>query len=504
MHHAHGLVFIFQACHAPGLSAAAGLLEQLGKACTAAADELQQTFKQQQHEPPQQHQQQHRPAKGMRSGFFGSSQRQQQPAQPARQQQQQQAALQLNNGLKLASALLLPWTSLTMSELSIATCNALFDDAAWRASILPAVKLMLAILRAQGSPAASSGGGGINEDEQCVRVHNLMSAALNLAQAITVGPYAHAAVRDQPHVQQLLKTPELHQLMIAAAALLIGLLHQQQQGRAAVDAAAVVRCLSNSSAAATYATDTSSRNSSSSSKVPAHHARVLDVLGMSALNAEPFCASKPASSQRSKEFHSSMLQNHDIVLPALLKALSYCLMISCEGSDNSALAPAAGEEGAIVVSWHHVNNSSSSSSSSENNNSSSGPPSTWQQLLPAVVGMMGEAVQLGLSPEICAGAVSVIMPTVRQDFSSWKQREGAAAVSELALQVGPAVLHTVQQQQQQHMTPQQMQQQTQQQFQQQAQAETDAMAWQYALWNWAVALTNAVNAGEVTAGLGFQ
>jgi hypothetical protein len=354
------------------------------------------------------------------------------------------------------------WVSILLPEASAASSNALFEDAATRTSVLPAVKLMLAVLRVHSSPAASSSGSNISygsADKQWERVQNALVCATNLAQAITVGPRAGGEVRSKPLVQQVLTAPELQQLLIAAAAWMAGLLHQQQQGRAAVDAAAVVRCLSNSAAAATYAIDTSSRHSSSSKrssssskrssssssssiKVLPHHARVLELLEMSVLIADPSCPNSPASTQSAREFCDIMLQD-DIIVTAVFKAAGFCL-------DHCNIKRF---ESASSSSWC----------------------STLPQLPPALLCMLAEVVQLGPGPEVCAAVLSGLTPTLVMDMNVWQDSAGAAAVSDVAVHVGPAVLHLVQQQEQLK--------------------EDDIKHCQYALWYWGTALMSAVGAG---------
>jgi hypothetical protein len=331
---------------------------------------------------------------------------------------------------------------------------------------------MLAMLRVQSNPAArrnsSSSSSSISAAEQWQRMQNVIACTFNIAQVITAGPYTHAVVRSKPHVQQVLASGELRQLLVAAAAWIVGLLHQQQQGRAAVDAAAVVRCLSNSSAAATYATGTSSQDSSSSNVVLPRHLKVLHVLGVSALLANPSDSSSPASTQQAKDFGNNILRGMNPLLHALLEATAMSLECS---SDSSTIA----DTRTSAVSWRPVDAYNSSSSSS----SSSAAFSTWQRVVPELVRMLVELVQLGLPAEACEAAMTTVMQLSAQHHHAgvWQQPAGSAALSELVVQLGLPVLHAVQQQQQQQQTQQQ----------------SKHLA--YALWSWAAAVFNAAGVG---------
>jgi hypothetical protein len=360
------------------------------------------------------------------------------------------------------------WVNLALRNSDLPSSKALFEEAAPRASLLPAVKLMLALLQVRDSPGASNNKcAGL----QWRQAQNVLSSAINIAQAIAFWPCSHPGVCAQPHVQQLLTAPELRQLLLAVAAWLVSVLHQQQQGQAAVDATAVVRCLSNSSAAATYATGTSSRrSSSSSSKVPTRHARVLELLGVIALLPDPSCRNSPANSHRAKQFRDRMLQKFDFMISAVLRSAAFCMEISAEGSPllNGEAPAATNQQDTYYLSYHVYNDSNSSSAS----------PSIWQQLAPALMCMLAEVVQLGPTAEVANAALCLLMPTVRLDVTAWYQPAGAAAVGELALQAGPALLHAVQQQQQQQQQDKQM----------------DFSHSQFAAWHWGLAVMNAVSA----------
>jgi hypothetical protein len=102
-----------------------------------------------------------------------------------------------------------------------------------------------------------------------------------------------------------------------------------------------------------------------------------------------------------------------------------------------------------------------------------------QQVLPELMRMLVEVVQLGAPSEACAATMAAIMPVYQQDLDVWRQPAGAAAVSNLVLLLGPAVLHAVQQQRQQ---------------------QEELRHCQYAVWHWAVALGNAVGAGVFLKG----
>uniref|UniRef100_A0A383VT63 Uncharacterized protein n=1 Tax=Tetradesmus obliquus TaxID=3088 RepID=A0A383VT63_TETOB len=446
--------------------AAPGLLKPLAKACTALADELQQALKQ------QQQQQQQQPSQGERSGLCGNSRRQ----QPAPQQQHQPA--QLEEGLSVARGLQALWLDITLFELTKASCTALFAEALPRSTLLPTVKLVLVTLRAQDHPVAAAAGSSSSsssaraaEEPLFIQMQSALALAVNIAQAITAGPYQQAELRQKHAVQQLLAAPELRQLMVAAAAWLTGLLHQQKQGRAAVDAASVVRSLSNSNAAATY---TSAGSSSSSGggggKVPPHHARVLALLGMSA--ADP-CR---ASSESARKFNKSMLAKCDVSLTEVLKALSSGLEMIVEGSPLLSKQRRTAETSggvAYAASYYLVPRSSISSSSISS--SSISISSTWQQLLPLLMGILGGTVLMWPAAEARAAAVAALMPAIGQDVGLWQQQVAAAAVSELVVQLGPAVLHAVQQQQR---------------------SQEDAKHCQFALYYWALAAANAVGAAN--------
>jgi hypothetical protein len=230
------------------------------------------------------------------------------------------------------------WLNVALSELTVASSIALFDNAAARSSVLPAVKLTLLMLQAQdwyATRSSSSSSDGV--DEQWSQLQNALANASNVAQAIAAGPYDSFELRTKLEVQQLLAALELHPLLVTTAAWLTALLHQQRQGRTAVDAGSVVRNLSNSNAAAMYALDSSSsRNrssgssSSSSGKVLPHHAKVLEQLGMSA--ADPCRYMNAAGSQRVQAFFDAMLQASDVMLTSVFKAAALCLELSCAGS----------------------------------------------------------------------------------------------------------------------------------------------------------------------------
>jgi hypothetical protein len=361
------------------------------------------------------------------------------------------------------------WLPLAIPNIDAAVGNALLEDATLRASFVSTVKLLLALLRVQSSPAArSSSSSSSSASKQWQRLQNALACTFNIAQAMAAGPCAHRAVRSQPCVQQAVASMELRQLLVATAAWLVGLLHQAQQGRASVDAAAVVRCLSNSSAAATYAMDTSSQNSSSNVVLP-HHLKVLDILGVSALLANPLDPSSPASTQQANDYGSHTLRTSNILLYALFKATAYSVECSSESStvDNDSTSLVPGEPP-----------DTSSSSSSR------GGPSTWHQLLPDLVRMLVELMQLGVPAEGCQAAMRAALHLTMQHAGFWQQPAGSAALSELVVQLGLPVLHAVQQQQQQ-----------QQQAQQQQQTQDQARHLAYALWDWATTMFNAVSTG---------
>uniref|UniRef100_A0A383VQX1 Uncharacterized protein n=1 Tax=Tetradesmus obliquus TaxID=3088 RepID=A0A383VQX1_TETOB len=344
-------------------AAAQGLLQLLGSACKALADELQQALNQ--------------------------------------QQQQQQHAAKVENGLQLARSLLIMWQTLALPNLTKTSSVALFDDAAKRGSCLPAMQLLLVVLRAQCCPVASSSSSSSSRRSSGSRSRS--SSSSSSAEADQAWERLQNLLA-QWH-QTLHKPPLKHPW-------LTGLLHQQQQGRAAVDAAGVVRSLSNSSAAATYALGSSSSHTGSSSSstgasVPPHHSRVLQLLGVSAV--DPLSTGGPVSSQKARAFSDKMLQPamFNIVFPAVLKAVGFCLEISAAGSPLRCppQSPAAVGRGNTSVSSYMYEIAYSRSSGS----------STWAQLLPALMCTLVQAVQLGPTPDACSAAAAAVMATIRQD-----------------------------------------------------------------------------------------
>jgi hypothetical protein len=358
------------------------------------------------------------------------------------------------------------WLNLVVDNLDAAGVVALFSDAAVCASILPAVKLMLVMLQAHSSsnPASTSHINADGGNEPWAQVQTVLATVTNIAQALVAGPYADAVLRSKPGVMQLLTAPELHQLLLITAAWLAGLLHKQKQGRAAVHTASVVRSLSNSSAAAAYSLDTGS--SSSSINVPPHHIKVLELLGAPA--ADPGKHSSPDSYKEASAFCSAVLHSLDIMLPTTLKAAGFCLEISSAGSPLAAGAgvPALGGTATCVVSWQLLDKGAVPAASSCGFGS-------WRELLPVLVRMLAAIVQLGPCADAQQAAMMLLMPVVRLDMGVWQQPAGAAVVGELVMQLGPAVLHAVQQQQSQE----------------------DARYCQFAMWYWAVAVMNTIGAG---------
>uniref|UniRef100_A0A383VM02 Uncharacterized protein n=1 Tax=Tetradesmus obliquus TaxID=3088 RepID=A0A383VM02_TETOB len=360
------------------------------------------------------------------------------------------------------------WPQLALRELTTSTVVALFEDTALLASFLPVIKLSLVMLRAQRSNGSSSSSSAGGDTEPWRQAQTALVAAVNMAKALAAGPCTHGAMRSKPAVLQLLTAPELHQLLLAAAAWLTGLLHQQQQGRAAVNAAAVVRALSNTSASATYALDSCSSNGSS--KVLPHHSSVLELLGMPAV--DPCPPSRAASSKQAADFPrlaQRMLASN--ALAAVLQAAAMCLEVSADATPLvNGLAPAAaGSSSQKELSWYYYESDRSSSSNSSG--------SSWLQVLPALMCMLVQVAQLGPGSSTHAAAMAALMPTIRQDIGLWQRPAGAAAVAELVATLAPAVLHAVQQQQQED-------------------AIQCVVHCQYALWHWALAVTNTAGAGN--------
>jgi hypothetical protein len=366
--------------------------------------------------------------------------------------------------------MLLLWHSVTIDKLDRAGITALYSDAARCASILPAVKLMLAILQAQSSsnPASTSRTNTDGGNEPWAQTRAVLATTLEVAQVLTAGSH----MRSKPGAMQLLTAPEVPQLLLITAAWLTGLLHQQKQGRAAVHTSSVVRSLSNSSAAAAYPRN-SRGSSSSSAEVPPHHIQVLEMLGAPA--ADPGKHSSPASSQNARTLCTAIQQDLDFLLAATLTAAWDCIHIA---SPASCLAASMGGPGTVpegAASGQHTSPGSvpGSSSSSSSSGSSSGSSSSWGQLLLALARMLVGVLQLGPCSHARQAAMSLMMWITRQDMGVWQQPAGAAVVGEMVMQLGPAVLHAVQQQQSQE----------------------DAENCQFALWYWAVAVMNSVGTG---------
>jgi hypothetical protein len=100
--------------------------------------------------------------------------------------------------------------------------------------------------------------------------------------------------------------------------------------------------------------------------------------------------------------------------------------------------------------------------------------------VPALTRMLAAVVQLGPCSNARQSALMLLTTIVRQDMSVWQQPAGAAVVGEMVMQLGPAVLHAHQQQQQ---------------------SQADAKDCQFALWYWAVTLMNTVRAGGCCTGV---
>jgi hypothetical protein len=327
----------------------------------------------------------------------------------------------------------------------------LFSDAAALSSMLPAVKLLLVLLQAQEPQvlrhlrSSTSSSSSDTESTTWHYVQLALSTACNLAKSIICGPGQRYALRQEPAVQQLLAAPELQQLMLVTGACLAGMLHQQQQGKAEASPAEVVRALSNTAAAAVYA------GSSSSSKLEPYHTKVLELLQVPA--ADPFRQSDPASIF-AKGFLSTFLNGLHLVLRTTLLVTEHCFAAS-----KRAENPFAGLLGTPA--------GPSSSSSSV---------CSWQQLAPVLVCMLVGIVQMVPDFKVRQAALERLMSVTVKDSSVWSRYAAAGAVTDVVLQLGPAVLHAVQQQRQQE--------------------EQDEKLCEKVLRSWALDLMHGLTAGE--------
>jgi hypothetical protein len=440
----------------------AGVLPSLAAACSALAAELQQAVQQQQ---PQ----------GMRGGFFTNC-----PPPGSRNQQQFSKTEQ---GLGLATALLGLWNCVMTCPRTNSAVRT-FHNTALQGTILPAVKVLLAVLRARSmlpvhaalssrtssssssssnSSGSSSGSSMLNinmlggarlaasNDAEEFLPHNGVSCELQAVQVLTGcllnGAHSHPALLQQPATAKLLAAPELQQLLLIAAAWLSDTLYKQKQGQAAVDAVGVLRALSNSSAAATH-TGTSRRglartrssSSSSSSRLEPRHCKVLELLGIRSSDpSRPAGASNTALHEQLS--NGQVLEDLDGSLEGVCIAAELC--IECSNAPSRRRVAAAVDDSAAGASAMTSQRGSNSSSSS----SSSGGDAMWQQLAPSVARMLVNVALLNPAPKAACAAMSLLVTVYNRDPSLWGQPSAAAAVCDMAVLLGPALLHIVLQQQ---------------------------------------------------------
>jgi hypothetical protein len=104
--------------------------------------------------------------------------------------------------------------------------------------------------------------------------------------------------------------------------------------------------------------------------------------------------------------------------------------------------------------------------------------------------MLVGVVQMGPDVGVRAAAVKLLWAVAAWDCDKWAQPAGAAAVSNMLGQLGPAVLHAVQQQQQQQQQHQQ------QQHQQQQQHLLKVEQTQQLLSTWSMLMMHVASAGK--------
>jgi hypothetical protein len=381
----------------------------------------------------------------LKGGFFGPSSSQQQRKQASRQPQQQAPPdpTSIERGFDIADVLVLLWQALVVRPTADEHITRVVTNAAALSSILPAVKLMLVLLQAQephtlqarSSSSSSSTGHRDPFGLPLQQVQTALGTACDLVQTISAGPLLQFHLRSKPGVEQLLAAPELQQLLVATGACLAGVLYHQQGGHMQVLTADAVRLLSNTAATSVYAVSSSStgvnsRDSSSSSKLEPHHAKVLELLRVPA--ADPLKQPDPASVTTAGFLTGQTPGAIHQMLSATCHVTELCLDTS-RRADNAA----AGRQ------------ASSAAGSSSGSSSSSSITGSWQQLAPALSRMLVGVVQMGPDVAVRAAAVKLLWAVAAaKDCDTWQQPAGAAAVSDLMGQLGPAVLHAVQQQQQ--------------------------------------------------------
>jgi hypothetical protein len=304
------------------------------------AAELQQAMQQQQ----QQQQPAERFAASSSSSSSSSSsdssscdQRQKQQQQQQQQQRQQQQCQPLSNSgqglqLVLARLLIMLWIAVVTVAPQAIWIERVFEDAAVCSTVLPAVQLMLALLRTQATlQCSSSSSSSSTDDELGHQVRRSLGSAITLAGAIHSRPYEQRRLLQYPGVLQLLTASELQDLLLVATAYLVELVYTQQQGKVAVDAASVLRNLSNSSAAAQYTTTTTTSSSSthtsaagSNTRAEPHHKSVFVLLG---LPAKDICGPLQlvGCTPGARSFLQSLLPTLDTRLEVTMSAAACCM-----------------------------------------------------------------------------------------------------------------------------------------------------------------------------------
>jgi hypothetical protein len=481
--------------------AVAGLLPSLATACGTLAAELQQALKhsqqqqqpqqqlkqqpttQQQLQPTPQQEQQQQPSKGLKGGFFGASSSQQQRKQASRQPQQQAPPdpTSVERGFDIADVLVLLWQALVVRPTQAEHITRVFTNAAVLSSILPAVKLMLVLLQAQephtlqARSSSSSTGTPDPFGLPLQQVQTALGTACDLVQTLSARPLLQFHLRSKPGVTQLLAAPELQQVLVVTGACLGGVLYHQQVGQMEVPTADAVRLLSNTAATSVYAVSSSSSSSStgidsrdsssSSSKLEPHHAKVLELLRVPA--ADPLRQPDPASVITAGFLNGQTTGAFHHTLSATCHVTELCLDNSRRASNTTAGRQATSAAG-----------------SSSGSSSSSSITGSWQQFAPALSRMLVGVVQLGPDVAVRAAAVKLLWAiAAAKDCDKWQQPAGAAAISDMMGQLGPAVLHAVQQQQQQQEQEQQLQLQKMEQTQQ-------------LLQNWSMLMMHMASAGK--------
>jgi hypothetical protein len=431
----------------------AGTFKPLAKACQALAAELQSALQQQQQQP----------VSSLKGGFLSAGKRKQQSKKAPKQQQQHQrrASDSFMRGLTLGRVLITLWQALVQMPAGSNYHHTLFSNADQCASVLPAVKLMLVLLRAQqqhtiptssasssSSSSSSRGGSGssssgatewswmVGSDEPANQIQAALSAASTLAEAIAMGLREQESLQSLPGVMQLLATPDLHQLLITAVARLTGLLHQQKQGMSGVPVESVLRCLGNTNAAAAVTLDDDSSSSSSSdasaaspgssSRVPTHHSKVLELLQASAADPLHGCGSadsqQPSSTLKALTASDAAPTSMADRLAAALIAAAFCLEIR-RSSRGGWLIGGSGDDavsyGAVQMAFLRPDSSRRSNSNSSSSSRGSGEDArAWRQPAPAVARMLVSAVQMAPVGRVGDAAVTMLQSVVLRDTSA--------------------------------------------------------------------------------------